>query len=107
MSKPINARVKDIADLLETVVRDLDNIVKELQATQPKRNITVKSIKGIFTAEQLEFLHIEETESDILVIFNDYMPSMVFSDACNRVEGAGGEYVKKTEDTEPYFKIPK
>ena len=108
MSRPIIKRVKDAANLLETVVRDLDNIAKELQASMPKRNITVESIKkNVFTDEQLKFLRIEETESDLLVIFNDYMPPMVFSDACNRVEGAGGKYFKKTEDTPSHFKIPK
>lgn len=108
MSKSIIERIKADADLIETVVRDLDNIAKELQASQPKRNITVESIrKNVFTDEQLEHVRIEETDSDILVIFEKYMPDMVFHDACNRVEGAGGKYIAKTEDAQPHFKIPK
>lgn len=107
MSKPISERVKDTANLLETVVRDLDNIAKELQATQPKRIITVESVKGLFTYELLGFLRIEEAANDIVVIFKEDVPEVTFADIADRVKRAGGEYFKKTEDTARHFKISK
>lgn len=101
----LGRNVKVISDLLKKVSDDLLQISKDLQ-TLPKPNITVETVKAQFTKKQNEFIRVEETNSDILVLFTKYMPEG-FGDLANRVEGMGGKYFKKTEHREAHFKIPK
>lgn len=105
------SKLEALADRMDSLTREADAIAKEIYAlikrqTVP-RVITVESVRQGFTKEQLEFLQVEDAGNHVRVVFNKFVPKVMFSDVANRVKGVRGKYFEKTAEQAPHFKIPK
>ena len=96
----ITQRLRDSADLLNRVAKDLIIIAKDLRPP-----ITVESVQGLFSEEQLGVLKVSDEGEFVKVTLLKYLVGDKFADIAGRVKDVEGEWV--SQGKESHFRIPK
>ena len=114
----MTSKLEALADRMDSYAKkaadqakEADAITKEIYAlikrqTVP-RNITVESVKTLFTEEQHGFLKVSDADDHVRVEFNKFVPRVMFSDVANRLKSVRGKYFEKSATVAPHFKISK
>ena len=96
----ITQRLRDSADLLNRVAKDLVNIAKDLRPP-----ITVESVQGLFSEEQLGVLKVSDEGKFVKVTLLKYLVGDKFADIAGRVKDVWGDWVSQGKQS--HFRIPK
>ncbi|HDI12284.1 MAG TPA: hypothetical protein ENF63_01675 [Candidatus Bathyarchaeota archaeon] len=114
--------MNDLLVVMETIAKDLKELVNALKSTLPQPQIQqpqppptptltpeeirrIEDVRMMFPSELGDLLAFEEKEDYIIVRPRQYLGGENFAKIASIVRGAGGEYISAGKES--HFRIPK
>jgi len=106
--------MNDLLVVMETIAKDLRELVNALKSTVPQPPTPapapetirrIEDVRMMFPSELGDLLSFEEEENYIIVKPRQYLGGENFAKIASIVRGAGGEYISAGKES--HFRIPK
>lgn len=112
----LTQRIEDLLVVLDTVARDLRDLVASLKTLGPPpppavpvpaegRRRTTEEVRMMFPEDLESLLTFEEKAEYIMIKPRQYLGSENFAKIASIVRGAGGEYISAGKES--HFRIPR